>query len=195
MEYLKKGIEYIFPELKESEDEKMLREIKRYIKEQGNKPTGLPNGTVAVADMLAWLEKQGEQKSVWSEEDEAKLKSILFHIEDVENKDVIDWLKHLKDRVQPQRESGERNKLLEKLEEWLDEYVSDLAGVDTASLICSFTNYLDGKLPKSLRPCSHWKPSKEQVMAIDTAINVLGKGTLSGKQLIELQEDLKKLKG
>ena len=37
----------------ESEDEKMLREIKRYIKEQGNKPTGLPNGTAAVADMLA----------------------------------------------------------------------------------------------------------------------------------------------
>ena len=35
----------------------------------------------------------------WSEEDEDKLKSILFHIEDVENKDVIDWLKSIKDRV------------------------------------------------------------------------------------------------
>ena len=52
---------YIFPELKESEDERMLREIKRYIKEQGNKSTGLPNGTAAVADMLAWLEKQGDK--------------------------------------------------------------------------------------------------------------------------------------
>lgn len=51
-----------FPELKESKDEKMLREIKRYIKEQGNKPTGLPNGTVAVSDMIAWLEKQKELK-------------------------------------------------------------------------------------------------------------------------------------
>lgn len=52
----------------ESEDEKMLREIKRYIKEQGNKPTGLPNGTAAVADMLAWLEKQGQEPkkvSIW----------------------------------------------------------------------------------------------------------------------------------
>ena len=37
--------EEIFPELKESEDERMFREIKRYIKEQGDKPTGLPNGT------------------------------------------------------------------------------------------------------------------------------------------------------
>ena len=45
---------------------------------------------------------QKKQKSVWSEKDEAKLKSILFHIEDVENKDVIDWFKSLKDRVQPQ---------------------------------------------------------------------------------------------
>lgn len=49
----------VIPELKESEDERMLREIKRYIKEQGDKPTGLPNGTVAVSDMIAWLEKQG----------------------------------------------------------------------------------------------------------------------------------------
>ena len=55
-------LEKLFPELKESEDERMLREIKRYIKEQGDKPTGLPNGTVAVSDMIAWLEKQGEQK-------------------------------------------------------------------------------------------------------------------------------------
>jgi hypothetical protein len=57
----------------------------------------------------------------------------------------VNWLKFLKDRVQPKQE------ILEKLEEWLDEYVSDLADVDTSSLICSFTNYLDGKLPKSIR--------------------------------------------
>ena len=54
--------EYIFPELAESEDERMLREIKRYIKEQGDKPTGLPNGTVAISDMIAWLEKQEEEE-------------------------------------------------------------------------------------------------------------------------------------
>ena len=42
--------------------------------------------------------KKIEQPTAWSEEDEAKLKSILFHIEDVENKDVINWLKSLKER-------------------------------------------------------------------------------------------------
>lgn len=46
--------------VKESKDERMIREIKRYIKEQGDKPSGLPNGTVAVFDMIDWLEKQKE---------------------------------------------------------------------------------------------------------------------------------------
>lgn len=54
------AVNYIFPELKVSNGERMLREIKRYIKEQGDKPTGLPNGTAPVSDMIAWLEKQGE---------------------------------------------------------------------------------------------------------------------------------------
>ena len=58
------ALEALIPEFGESEDERMLREIKRYIKEQGDKPTGLPNGTVAVSDMIAWLEKQKEQKSL-----------------------------------------------------------------------------------------------------------------------------------
>ena len=68
------ALETLIPELAESEDERMIREIKRYIKEQGDKPTGLPNGTVAVSDMIAWLEKQKECVSnnfddVWDEED------------------------------------------------------------------------------------------------------------------------------
>ena len=39
-----------------------------------------------------------------------------------------------------------------------------------------------------------WKPSDEQMLAINTAINVLGKGTLNGKQLIELRKELQKLR-
>jgi hypothetical protein len=37
-------------------------------------------------------------------------------------------------------------------------------------------------------------PSDEQMLAINTAINVLGKGTINGKYLIELHEQLKKQK-
>ena len=71
------------PELKESEDERMLREIKRYLKEQGDKPTGLPNGTVAVSDMIAWLEKNKEQKPAeWDEYTKTNLDRALQIIKD-----------------------------------------------------------------------------------------------------------------
>lgn len=35
---------------------------------------------------------------------------------------------------------------IKKLEEWLDEYISDLASVDTHILVGSFKNYVEGKL-------------------------------------------------
>jgi len=61
---LHEALETLIPELKESEDERTLREIKKYIKEQGDKPTGLPNGTVSVSDMIAWLEKQQDNTNI-----------------------------------------------------------------------------------------------------------------------------------
>ena len=36
--------------------------------------------------------------------------------------------------------------IIEKVVEWLDEYISDLADVDTRILIGSFKNYMEGKL-------------------------------------------------
>ena len=51
------------------------------------------------------------------------------------------------------------------------------------------TNWL-----KSLKDRYTWKPSDEQMLAINTAINVVGKGTINGKYLVELQEQLKKLR-
>ena len=41
---------------------------------------------------------------------------------------------------------------------------------------------------------SQWKPTDEQMLAINTAINVIGKGTINGKYLVELHEQLLKLK-
>jgi hypothetical protein len=57
-----KGLfDYIFPELKESEDEKIRRLLMQNLKERfgtkGNMGEGLD-----MPDVLAWLEKQGEQK-------------------------------------------------------------------------------------------------------------------------------------
>lgn len=57
------------------------------------------------------LEKQAGQKSSWSEEDESNLDSAIYYIRrepyresDVEP--IVDWLRNLKDRVQPQPKQG-----------------------------------------------------------------------------------------
>lgn len=59
MEYLKKGIEYILPELKESEDEKSKKWILEYLHD------GLRKSDEQFKDhfkaAIAWLEKQGEK--------------------------------------------------------------------------------------------------------------------------------------
>lgn len=57
MEYLKKGIEYIFPELKESEDERMARELIAHFRNNSVSETW---SGLNVKKVIAWLEKQGE---------------------------------------------------------------------------------------------------------------------------------------
>jgi hypothetical protein len=135
MEYLKKGIEYIFPELIESEDERIRKALMQNLQERfgtkGNMGKGLD-----MPDVLAWLEKQCEQKPqrivsaeakeamydkpAWSEEDEEILKDIITDVKfEGYNNDMqansykkINWLKSLR----PQntwRPSDEQIKVLE----------------------------------------------------------------------------------
>ena len=180
--------------MEESKDERIRKALMQNLKERfgtkGNMGEGLD-----MPDVLAWLEKQASSHLSWSEEDERIYQSIIDDTVQENQLDdkQIDWLKSLKDKAQPKQE------ILEKLEEWLDEYVSDLADVDTASLICSFTNYLDGKLPKSLRPQSTWKPSGEQIKVLEFFIPYVTKCSVvlqnSKDTLLSLLSDLKKLRG
>ena len=63
-------LEDSFSELKESEDERIRGAIMHFI---SHTPT-VPKGIISKEQMLAWLEKQGQQKPVeWSEEDEQYL--------------------------------------------------------------------------------------------------------------------------
>ena len=165
--------EVIFPELAESEDEKIRKAIHIYLDWLDGRKDYQPKGDYTIKDMLAWLEKQGEQKpadkvepfdkyegltdfertladicigwigeelgwkqyikdnadvllkiavekfnsvqdvpfeqkSAWSEEDEVKINRIVACLENlnVADNDIllkdVDWLKSLKDRVQPQ---------------------------------------------------------------------------------------------
>lgn len=104
-----KTLEYVFPELRESENEKIRKEILDYI----DKSTGCKR-------WVAWLEKQGEQKSfdyenanipqkdsTWSEEDKHWMQKVIDFMNHPDlikatptlAKDTINWLKSLKDRV------------------------------------------------------------------------------------------------
>ena len=54
--------EYIFPELKESKEEKIRKELIQYLKDYPN----LPNGQYSRNDFFTWLEKQTELESMIS---------------------------------------------------------------------------------------------------------------------------------
>ena len=60
-------------------------------------------------DCLAWLEKQGEKKLVWSEEDEENFTDIICAIHTVayqttEDEEArINWIKSIKQRIEKQQ--------------------------------------------------------------------------------------------
>lgn len=97
----------IFPALKEREDEKIRKHLIVLFKDEYGKNSNARFAGIKVKDIIAWLEKQGE----WSKEDEKMFNSIVVHLnatcggfqedEKWANK-FLDWLKHLKNRVQPQ---------------------------------------------------------------------------------------------
>lgn len=55
------AIENIFPELKEREDEKIKKAIHIYLDWLDGRKDYAPKGNYTIRDMIAWLEKQGEQ--------------------------------------------------------------------------------------------------------------------------------------
>lgn len=161
------------------------RVIRRYINDPNIPYTEREKVSMEIIPYVERLEKQCEQKSAWSEEDEAKLKSILFHIEDVENKDVIDWLKHLKDRIQPKHKwSEEDENVIEDIEEAIINYWHG----DTQDILLDWL--------KSLRSQSKWKPSEEQLDALHDVAVYVDKSMFPYPKgiLMKLYKQLKKLK-
>lgn len=97
----KEEAEKYFPELAESEDEKIRKWLIGYF--QRNKVAEV----IKTHNILAWLEKHGEQKPKWTEEDSLMIDSIIDTIKWLEGKGAtnmkIDWLKSLKQRMEGQQ--------------------------------------------------------------------------------------------
>lgn len=85
----------IFPELKESEDEKIRKDLIQWIDEF---PDTIWRGHYK-KDILAWLENQDEQKPAWSEEDEKMVKDIIAAIDALCYHGMVNWLKSIKERI------------------------------------------------------------------------------------------------
>lgn len=85
----------IFPELKESEDEKIRKDLIQWIDEF---PDTIWRGHYK-KDVIDWLEKQGEQKPTWGEDDEKMVKDIIAAIDSLYYHGMVNWLKSLKERI------------------------------------------------------------------------------------------------
>ena len=96
-------LESLFPELKQDKDKEIRKALLNYLtKMWGNCQDDICG--IHVEDAIAWLEKQGEQKTTWSEEDTANHHNIMYflntnRITDNERECAIQWLKSLKQRL------------------------------------------------------------------------------------------------
>lgn len=103
----------VFPELAESEDEKIRKEIVTALEVNvaSNSSTMFPGSHYTVEEAIAWLEKQGEQKPTeWSEEDEKKKEFLIGLVNEwcdkapnatsMVREEISDWLKSLRPQKQ-----------------------------------------------------------------------------------------------
>lgn len=137
--------EAFFPELKESEDEKIRKWLISQLKIKSDDTNFDLN--IMIDKAISWLEKQGGQKSqrmvsaeakeamydkpAWSIEDISKVQRICKYLDEAkkyyaditEVRDCIDWLKSLEDRVLPQPK-----------QKWKQENTDDLTDFENAMM-------------------------------------------------------------
>ena len=130
-----------------------------------------------------------EQKPAWSEEDDNKINSIKYLLHELDNHNFDNWLKSLKDRVQPKQEWSVDD------EQYLLVCKNALAKYQTTDKWDAhiISHWLEDKL-KSLRSQNRWKPSDEQMLALEAKLTIPPQSTAMTSALIELYQQLKKLR-
>jgi hypothetical protein len=193
-EDMKMMMKTCFPVLVEESEDERIR--KRIIHALHGDVLDMEETTKAIA----WLEKQGEQKSVWSKEDMAMLDSAIAFVEysafttiGKGKNNVIAWLKSIRDKAQPQPQP--RQEWSEGDKRIIDNLISQLGNLYARKLIKEETKDKYVNWLKSLRPQSQWKPSKEQIEALDFAVDciVWEEFCIKRKVLKGLLEQLRKL--
>ena len=90
-------LEHILPELCESENEKMRKELLAWLKDKQTNPS-IGFSSIKMEQWIAWLEKQG-QKSAWTENDDEELEIAINVLKDAGQYDSAAWLITLKHRI------------------------------------------------------------------------------------------------
>ena len=175
-------IEEMFPELKDTEDEEIRKGIIRCIK------CNMPDNDFR-KKYLAWFEKQGDHKPVeWSEQDETHITNIIImlkegaslHFTEDNITKSVSWLKSIKNRVQPKQEWSDEDEATFTV---IGSLILDNFSAEDASKTLTWLH--------SLRPQNTWKPSDEQMKALDIALKAgIQLGTWEEKALRELKEQL-----
>ena len=127
------------------------------------------------ADIISkWLDdklKQGEQKPTWSEEDEKMVKDIIAAIDTLYPHGMVNWLKSLKYRVQPQLKyewDEEDNKRIDRIYDFLWKHKRGFSAIIWQ--IEEDANWLK-LLKNKVALQKQWKPSKEQIIALRWVLN------------------------
>lgn len=170
------------------EDEEMLR---RCIS------ATFDHGYLKECNWLKCIKDRVQPKQEWSEEDENAiqvLKDIVKHSNEInENiytmslkEKLYEWLKSLKDRVQPMHEWSKED------ERMLNQIIKDYERGNESWLKGQGSLPFGNRITwlKSLRPQSQWKPSDEQMKALWNVYQ----GGKEQAELATLYNDLKKLK-
>lgn len=181
----------------ESEDEKIRKELIKYIEDYPN----LPNGRYSRSDFLSWLKKQGEQKPVdieaalkeeyrkgWDEALHQLPKEVDSQIWQIANNSAKTWEesfaimcasqkayeKGKADALKEQKPVGwseEDEKRLNNLIDWFDGVE---VGLDS-TIKEDYGNWLKSLRPQKLsnvvRNGKNWKPTKKQIMALRWVLN------------------------
>ena len=168
----KKKFEKMFPVLNENEDERIRKELISFVNKYYGEETK--------KEVLTYLEKQ--KPAEWSEEDERHLNTIIRAIHGAGNITPIDgelaekWLKSLPERFNLQL----KQEWSEEDEDMRDTIIRDLKrlGGDIVNVKPAYKAEI-GWL-KSIIPQPHWKPSEEQISALEYFIRSWGEsGTMS----------------
>ena len=198
----------VFPELKEeSEDERIRKEIINYFEHH-------PNIIVKrerKSDYIAWLERVGKQRSAWSEEDKEVINLLLELIYEQDKispripsnekrKIMLSWLKSLKGRVGCEVNCTTTRKWSEEDEKatndimWIIEAYRKNGFNETHIQIADSSENWLKSIKDRVQPQSQWKPSDEQIDALEDAI-ADAVSSIQKNMLNSLYQDLKKLKG